>query len=71
MHSPGPGDEAVALSFNMHGWGGGSRIDHVLVSPSFMPYIQTCSVNALRLESDHFPIECDMSLPIASHIVPR
>ena len=66
-----PGDEAAALSFTMHGGGGGSRIDHVLVSPSFMENIQTCSVNTLRLESDHFPIECDMSLPIASHNVPR
>ena len=35
-----PGDEAAALSFTMHGGGGGSRIDHVLVSPSVMGYVQ-------------------------------
>lgn len=65
-----PGDEAAALSFTMHGGGGGSRIDHVLVSPSLMEYVQSCSVNALRRESDHFPIDCQLCMPVALRSIP-
>ena len=66
-----PGDEAAPLSFTMHGGGGGSRIDHVLVSPSVMGYVQICTVNASRRESDHFPIECTIQLPVAHQAVQR
>ena len=65
-----PGDEAAPLSFTAHGGGGGSRIDHILVSPSLMEYMQLCKVNSLRLESDHYPIECELHMPAVSQPVP-
>ena len=67
-----PGDETAALSFAMNGWGGGSNVDYksyiiiyVSVSPSFMEYIQNCSINALRHESNCFTtgLSCVCALP--------
>lgn len=54
-----PGDY-LALGTYRHA---NTRIDHIVASPLARPWLQHCSVNRRRLDSDHFPLEVDLTLP--------
>jgi hypothetical protein len=40
-----------------------SRLDHALVSRSFLPLVVSSTINPSRLDSDHYPLEICLSLP--------
>jgi hypothetical protein len=42
-----------------------TRTDHVIVSPSLLPFVESISVDLQRLDSDHFPLCTIICLPLA------
>ncbi len=55
-----PGDEAALPTW--HRGRSATRLDHILVSPAIYSAISSCTVGALRDDSDHCPLQMQLAL---------
>ena len=65
-----PGDADALPTFRGRGPFPGTRLDHILVSPSLLSRLSRSSVEISRQESDHYPLRAHLQIPQLHRIQP-